>query len=54
MHTCLVKAIVRRAGVRAIAVLGPFPTEKQLRAAKPELLLESIEELPEALERFHG
>jgi HAD superfamily hydrolase (TIGR01549 family) len=46
--------MARRAGVRAIAVLGPFPTEKQLRAAKPELLLESIEELPGALERFRG
>jgi HAD superfamily hydrolase (TIGR01549 family) len=46
--------MARRAGVRAIAVLGPFPTEKRLRAARPELLLESIEELPEALERFHG
>jgi pyrophosphatase PpaX len=46
--------MARRAGVRAIAVLGPFPTEKRLRAAKPELLLESIGELPEALERFHG
>jgi HAD superfamily hydrolase (TIGR01549 family) len=46
--------MARRAGVRAIAVLGPFPTEKQLRAAKPELLLESIEELPGALERFFG
>jgi pyrophosphatase PpaX len=46
--------MARRAGVRAIAVLGPFPTEKRLRAARPELLLESIEELPEALEKFHG
>lgn len=45
--------MARRAGVRAIAVLGPFPTENRLRAAKPELLLESIEELPGALERFH-
>lgn len=43
----------RRAGVRAaIAVLGPFPTEKRLRAANPDLLLESIEELPAALARF--
>jgi HAD superfamily hydrolase (TIGR01509 family) len=42
--------MARSAGVRAaIAVLGPFPTEKRLRAAKPDLLLESIEELPEAL-----
>jgi|SRR5579863_8232122 len=46
--------MARRAGVRAIAVLGPFPTEKPLRAAKPELLLESIEELPDALERLRG
>ncbi len=44
--------MARRAGVRAIAVLGPFPTEKRLRAAKPELLLESIEELPDALEQL--
>jgi HAD superfamily hydrolase (TIGR01549 family) len=45
--------MARRAGVRAaIAVLGPFPTEKRLRAAKPDLLLGSIEELPAALARF--
>jgi HAD superfamily hydrolase (TIGR01509 family) len=42
--------MARRAGVRAaIAVLGPFPTEKGLRAARPDLLLESIVELPDAL-----
>jgi phosphoglycolate phosphatase-like HAD superfamily hydrolase len=47
--------MARRAGVRAaIAVLGPFPTEKRLRAAKPDLLLESIEELPAALARFQN
>jgi len=45
--------MARSAGARAaIAVLGPFPTEKRLRAAKPDLLLESIKELPQALERF--
>jgi HAD superfamily hydrolase (TIGR01549 family) len=44
--------MARRAGVRAIAVLGPFPTEKRLRAARPEILLESIEELPEALQEL--
>lgn len=44
--------MARRAGVRAIAVLGPFPTEKRLRAARPEFLLESIEELPDALEQL--
>jgi pyrophosphatase PpaX len=42
----------RAAGVLAIGVLGPFPTEKQLRAAKPEFLLESLGELPELLKRI--
>jgi len=41
--------MARRAGVRAIGVLGPFPTEKRLRAARPDLLLGSIAELPGAL-----
>jgi HAD superfamily hydrolase (TIGR01549 family) len=41
--------MAKSAGVRAIAVLGPFPTEKRLRAARPDLLLESIRELPDAL-----
>ncbi|MGA2096983.1 MAG: HAD family hydrolase [Candidatus Acidiferrum sp.] len=44
--------MARRAGVRAIAVLGPFPTEKRLRAARPDFLLESIRELPETLKRL--
>ena len=44
--------MARRAGVRAIAVLGPFPTEARLRDARPELLLESILDLPEALRRL--
>jgi len=45
--------MARSAQVRAaIAVLGPFPTEKRLRAAKPDALLESIEDLPRALEEF--
>jgi HAD superfamily hydrolase (TIGR01549 family) len=43
-----------RAGVRAIAVLGPFPTEKRLRAARPDFLLASIRELPEALKSLRG
>ena len=46
--------MARRAGVRAIAVLGRFPTEKSLRAARPDLLLTSIAELPEALERLRA
>jgi HAD superfamily hydrolase (TIGR01509 family) len=44
--------MARRAGVRAIGVLGPFPTEKRLRAAKPEFLIGSIEELPDVLKRL--
>jgi HAD superfamily hydrolase (TIGR01509 family) len=44
--------MARRAGVRAIAVLGPFPTEARLRAAKPALLLNSIADLPDALRQF--
>ena len=46
--------MAQRAGVRAIGVLGPFPTEKSLRAARPEFLLESIEELPGVLQRLRG
>ncbi len=44
--------MARRAGVRAIGVLGPFPTEKRLRAARPEFLIRSIEELPDILKRL--
>lgn len=44
--------MARRAGVRAIAVLGPFPTEARLRAAKPDLLLDSITDLPAALRQL--
>jgi HAD superfamily hydrolase (TIGR01549 family) len=44
--------MAQRAGVRAIGVLGPFPTEKRLRAARPEFLISSIEELPDALKKL--
>jgi HAD superfamily hydrolase (TIGR01549 family) len=44
--------MARRAGVRAIGVLGPFPTEKRLRAARPEFLIGSIEELPDVLKKL--
>jgi HAD superfamily hydrolase (TIGR01509 family) len=44
--------MARRAGVRAIGVLGPFPTEKRLRAARPEFLIGSLEELPGVLKRL--
>jgi pyrophosphatase PpaX len=46
--------MARRAGVHAIAILGRFPTEKGLRAARPEVLLDSITQLPDALERLRG
>lgn len=41
----------RRAGVRAIGVLGPFPTAGGIRLARPDLLLRSIRELPRHLRR---
>jgi HAD superfamily hydrolase (TIGR01549 family) len=44
--------MARRAGVRAIAVLGRFPTEKGLRAARPEFLLDSITQLPGILDHL--
>ena len=44
--------MAQRAGVRAIGVLGPFPTEKRLRAARPEFLIRSIEELPDLLKKL--
>lgn len=43
----------RRAGVRAIGVLGPFPTAGRIRAAKPEILLGSIRDLPRHLRAVH-
>lgn len=43
--------MARRSGVTPIGVLGPFPTAERLRAAEPELLLRSIEELPRHLRR---
>jgi HAD superfamily hydrolase (TIGR01549 family) len=44
--------MAKRAGVSAIGVLGPFPTEKRLRAAKPDLLLDSVRDLPKYLRAF--
>jgi phosphoglycolate phosphatase len=46
--------MARAVGVRAIAVLGPFPTARRLRAAKPEFLLKSLEDLPLLLDRIYG
>ncbi len=41
--------MARSAGVRAIGVLGPFPTAARLRAARPEVILNSVAELPKYL-----
>ncbi len=41
--------MARRAAVRPIGVLGPFPTAERIRAARPDLLLDSIRELPQHL-----
>jgi len=44
--------MAQEAGVRVVAILGPFPTEKRLRAAKPDFLLRSIRELPETIKKL--
>jgi HAD superfamily hydrolase (TIGR01549 family) len=41
--------MARRAGVRPIGVLGPFPTAACVRAARPEVILSSIRHLPRYL-----
>jgi HAD superfamily hydrolase (TIGR01549 family) len=41
--------MARCAGVRPIGVLGPFPTAQQIRAARPDVLLRSIRDLPPCL-----
>ena len=38
--------MARRAGVRSIGIPGPFPTERGLRVSRPDLLLDSLEDLP--------
>jgi HAD superfamily hydrolase (TIGR01509 family) len=42
--------MARRARVRAIGVRGPFPTAERVIAARPDLMLDSIEDLPEWIE----
>jgi phosphoglycolate phosphatase-like HAD superfamily hydrolase len=44
--------MAKSAHVRVIGILGPFPTEKRLRAAQPDLLLNSLAELPAALKEL--
>jgi phosphoglycolate phosphatase len=42
--------MARRAGVRPIGVLGPFPTADRIRAAGPDTILRSIRDLPRYLQ----
>jgi HAD superfamily hydrolase (TIGR01509 family) len=44
--------MARRARMRVIGVLGPFPTARRLRRARPDALLHSICELPGLLARW--
>ena len=44
--------MARRAGVRAIGVLGGSPVPERLRAAAPDALIETIRELPGLLRTF--
>ena len=41
--------MARCAGVRAIGVLGPFPTARRIRLERPAVLLQSIRDLPHHL-----
>jgi phosphoglycolate phosphatase len=45
--------MARRAGVRPIGVLGPFPTAQRIRAARPAALLRSIRLLPTYLQSMN-
>jgi HAD superfamily hydrolase (TIGR01509 family) len=46
--------MARAVRMRSIAVLGPFPTEARLRAAKPEFLLKRLRDLPAFLDKLSG
>lgn len=43
--------MARAAGVPVVGLLGPFPTHQRLRAAGPDALLRSLNELPALLRR---
>lgn len=45
--------MARRAGIRPIGVLGPFPTADRIRQTGPDLLLHSIRDLPRHLRPFN-
>lgn len=41
--------MARRASVRVIGVVGPFPTARRMRAAQPDAVIDSIDALPNIL-----
>ena len=43
--------MARRAGMRVIGVLGPFPTSKHIHAERPDLLLDSVSDIPHHLQK---
>ena len=44
--------MARRAAVRTVGVVGPFPTAQRLKLSRPDILLGSLAELPAALRRL--
>jgi HAD superfamily hydrolase (TIGR01549 family) len=44
--------MARRAGVRTVGVMGPFPTAQKLKLSRPDVLLSSLSDVPEALRRL--
>ena len=46
--------MARRAQVRSIGMLGPFPTHRRLRAERPNGLISAIAELPGALQMLES
>jgi HAD superfamily hydrolase (TIGR01549 family) len=44
--------MARSARVRTIGITGPFPTSGKLKLARPDVLLESLKELPAALQKM--
>jgi pyrophosphatase PpaX len=44
--------MARRAAVRTVGIVGPFPTAQRLKLSRPDILLGSLAELPAALRRL--
>jgi HAD superfamily hydrolase (TIGR01509 family) len=44
--------MARRAGVRTIGIMGPFPTARKLKLSRPDVLVASLSELPGALRKL--